>query len=160
MSTPPAGLDELLTGVDAAQALARVVLPLVQTLQRFEQHGFAPFQADFAARDALAGVAVSLSDGIVRIYGKGGKERRVPTLPATREAVATYRQGSFAYHIPAPAGRYKLTLWFVAAKGQPDGQFVVAADQRGNRAVKADEMGRKLPGLAAFGNEVFAVEQA
>lgn len=47
---------------------------------------------------------------------------------AERDAMATYRHGSFAYHIPAPAGRYKLTLWFVAAEGQPEGQFDVAAN--------------------------------
>ena len=63
LTTPPAGLDELLPGVDAAQALARIALPLVQTLQRFEQQGFAPFQAGFNTRDALEGLAVTLSDG-------------------------------------------------------------------------------------------------
>jgi BirA family biotin operon repressor/biotin-[acetyl-CoA-carboxylase] ligase len=49
--------------VDAAQALLRVAAPLVQTVLAFEQFGFAPFQARFAARDALAGRAVQLSDG-------------------------------------------------------------------------------------------------
>ena len=39
------------------------------------------------------------------------------------------------------------------------GQIVIAADQRGNRPVKADEMGRQLPRLAAFRNEIFTVEQ-
>ena len=47
---------------------------------------------------------------------------------AERDAMATYRHGSFAYHIPAPAGRYKVTLWFVATKGQPEGRFDVAAN--------------------------------
>ena len=60
---PPAGLQELDAGIDAAAALLRVVPPLVQVVQAFEQFGFAPFQARFAARDVLAGRAVQLSDG-------------------------------------------------------------------------------------------------
>ncbi len=63
-STPPAGLVELLPDVDAAQALGLVAAPLVRTLQRFEQHGFAPFQGDFNVRDALRGVFVTQSNGI------------------------------------------------------------------------------------------------
>lgn len=45
-----------------------------------------------------------------------------------RDALATYRQGSFAYHIPAPAGRYKLTLWFATGAGQAKGAFDVRAN--------------------------------
>lgn len=63
LSTPPAWLDEVLPGLDAAQALARVAVPLVQAVQRFEHQGFAPLQARFNARDALYGVPVRLSDG-------------------------------------------------------------------------------------------------
>ncbi len=65
LRTPPASLDERLPGLDAPQTLLRVIAPLVQALQRFEQQGFAPLQARFNARDALAGVAVTLSDGTV-----------------------------------------------------------------------------------------------
>ena len=64
LSTAPVGLAELLPEVDAAQALLRIAAPLVQTVQRFEAHGFAPFQSDFNARDALAQVPVTLSDGM------------------------------------------------------------------------------------------------
>ena len=60
---PGAGLEEVLPGIDAAQALLKVLPPLVQALQAFEQFGFAPFQARFARRDVLAGRAVRLSDG-------------------------------------------------------------------------------------------------
>ncbi|MGE0498236.1 MAG: biotin--[acetyl-CoA-carboxylase] ligase [Ramlibacter sp.] len=63
LSTAPAWLQELLPGVDAPQALQRVLLPLVQALQAFESDGFAPFQARFQARDALRDLAVTLSDG-------------------------------------------------------------------------------------------------
>lgn len=64
LSTPPAGLAELLPDLDAAQALARIVAPLIQTLKSFERLGFAPFQAGFHARDALAQAPVTLSDGV------------------------------------------------------------------------------------------------
>ncbi|MEO6018233.1 MAG: biotin--[acetyl-CoA-carboxylase] ligase [Polaromonas sp.] len=60
---PGAGLEEVLPGIDAAQALLRIVPPLVQAIQAFEQFGFAPFQARFARRDVLAGRTVRLSDG-------------------------------------------------------------------------------------------------
>jgi BirA family biotin operon repressor/biotin-[acetyl-CoA-carboxylase] ligase len=64
LSTVPVGLAELLPGVDAAQALLRIAAPLVQTVQRFEAHGFAPFQNAFNTRDALAQLPVTLSDGL------------------------------------------------------------------------------------------------
>ncbi len=60
---PPGCLQELLPEMDAAQALLRLLPPLVQAVQAFEQFGFAPFQARFAVRDVLAGRPVQLSDG-------------------------------------------------------------------------------------------------
>ena len=62
---PPGHLQALLPELDAAQTLLRVVPPLVQTVQAFEQFGFAPFQARFARRDVLSGRAVALSDGTI-----------------------------------------------------------------------------------------------
>jgi BirA family biotin operon repressor/biotin-[acetyl-CoA-carboxylase] ligase len=59
----PAALQDILPGIDVAQVLQRVAVPLVQAVQAFGLFGFAPFQARFAARDALAGRAVQLSDG-------------------------------------------------------------------------------------------------
>jgi BirA family biotin operon repressor/biotin-[acetyl-CoA-carboxylase] ligase len=52
-------LAELLPQADAPQALARIAEPLVRTLQAFQRQGFAPLQARYAARDALAGRAVT-----------------------------------------------------------------------------------------------------
>lgn len=49
----PGGLQELDPDLDAAHALLRIVPALVQTVQAFEQFGFAPFQARFALRDVL-----------------------------------------------------------------------------------------------------------
>jgi BirA family biotin operon repressor/biotin-[acetyl-CoA-carboxylase] ligase len=63
LTTPPACLQELLPGLDAPQALLRLAAPLLQALRRFETQGFAPWRAAFLRRDALAGRAVTLSDG-------------------------------------------------------------------------------------------------
>jgi len=59
----PTSLQALWPGVDAAWALQAVAAPLVQAVLEFEREGFAPFRARFAARDALAGRRVKLSDG-------------------------------------------------------------------------------------------------
>ena len=69
LSTPPAALQTLLPAIDAPQALGRVAVPLLQTLKRFEAVGFAPFVSAFAARDALAGRDVTLSDGTIGVAG-------------------------------------------------------------------------------------------
>ncbi len=67
LATPPAWLQEVLPGIDAAQALQRVAAPLVQAIQTFEQKGFQPFQAAFNECDALSATAVTLSDGTTGI---------------------------------------------------------------------------------------------
>lgn len=56
-------LQALWPGVDATWALQAMAAPLVQAVLDFEREGFAPFRARFAARDALAGRKVKLSDG-------------------------------------------------------------------------------------------------
>lgn len=63
LSTEPCGMVDLRPGISAAQALALIIEPLMETLRAFEQQGFAAFQEPFNARDALAQLAVSLSDG-------------------------------------------------------------------------------------------------
>ena len=63
LSTEPCGMADVRPGLSAAQALALIVAPLVETLRTFELQGFVPFQGPFNARDALAQVAVRLSDG-------------------------------------------------------------------------------------------------
>ena len=64
-------LQEIDARMEAPGALQRVVLPLVQALQRFEREGFAPFAQAFAARDLLLGRCVTttlpdLADGTAR----------------------------------------------------------------------------------------------
>lgn len=53
-----ASLHELDPGASAPAVLARIALPLVQALQRFEHDGFAAFAERFAARDLLYGRTV------------------------------------------------------------------------------------------------------
>ena len=67
LSTPPAWLGELMPGMDATQALLRIAAPLVQAIKAFEASGFAPFKSRFNQRDALGGLAVTLSDGMIGI---------------------------------------------------------------------------------------------
>ena len=57
-STGFATLRELDPAATAPAALARIALPLVQALKRFERDGFGAFTASFAARDLLRGRVV------------------------------------------------------------------------------------------------------
>ncbi len=62
LSTPPAWLQELLPSCHPAQALEQVALPLLRDLLCFENEGFAAFAVRFAARDALRGHHVTVSE--------------------------------------------------------------------------------------------------
>ncbi len=59
-----ASLHELLPAATAPAALARVAVPLVQALKRFERDGFEPFALAYARRDLLQGRAVTVSGGV------------------------------------------------------------------------------------------------
>ena len=61
--TPAAGWQSQDPSATAPSVLAQVARPLLQDVLRFAQSGFAPLQPAFAARDALLGLHVSLSDG-------------------------------------------------------------------------------------------------
>jgi len=63
-SIHPACLHAIDSRWSADTALECIAAPLVQTLKGFAEHGFAPFQARFARRDALAARAVTLSNGV------------------------------------------------------------------------------------------------
>jgi BirA family transcriptional regulator, biotin operon repressor / biotin---[acetyl-CoA-carboxylase] ligase len=63
---PPVGLHALggaTAGRDLGEWLAAVLPALASDLRDFERQGFAPFATRFAARDALLGLALQLSDG-------------------------------------------------------------------------------------------------
>lgn len=59
----PAGLCECDPHASAPDVLGRIVVPLVQAVQRFATTGFAPWLERYRARDALRGRHVLLSDG-------------------------------------------------------------------------------------------------
>jgi len=87
---PPAALQDLLPGMDVAQALQLVAAPLVQAVQAFGLFGFAPFQARFAARDALAGRAVHLSDGTEGVaHGVGENGALLVHTPAGMQEITS-----------------------------------------------------------------------
>jgi BirA family biotin operon repressor/biotin-[acetyl-CoA-carboxylase] ligase len=78
LRTPPAALIDCWPGASAPAALARVVAPLVTTLLDFAREGFAPLQARYAMRDALAGREVTTSEGqhgLALGVGSGGALR-------------------------------------------------------------------------------------
>lgn len=67
LSTPPAGLCEVLPGVDASAALARVAAPLARAIRGFQVQGFAPVHKLYQARDVFFGRELVCSDGLVGI---------------------------------------------------------------------------------------------
>jgi BirA family biotin operon repressor/biotin-[acetyl-CoA-carboxylase] ligase len=107
-------LQELDPDVTVPQVLARVALPLVEALQRFEREGFAGFADRFAARDVLRGCAVhagaaGLSDPLRAATGVNGVAEgvsgsgalRVRVLDGLREVIS----GEVSVRLQSAAGR-------------------------------------------------------
>jgi BirA family biotin operon repressor/biotin-[acetyl-CoA-carboxylase] ligase len=67
LSTPPAGLCEVLPDVDAAGALGRVAAPLARAIKGFQVQGFAPVHKLFQARDVFFGRELVCSDGLTGV---------------------------------------------------------------------------------------------
>jgi|LauGreDrversion4_2_1035121.scaffolds.fasta_scaffold21956_4 BirA family biotin operon repressor/biotin-[acetyl-CoA-carboxylase] ligase len=63
LSTPPAALRQWWPQAQAGQVLGLVAPALIEALLAFEQEGFAPLQAAYAARDLLREQPLRLSDG-------------------------------------------------------------------------------------------------
>ncbi|MGI4777744.1 MAG: biotin--[acetyl-CoA-carboxylase] ligase [Janthinobacterium lividum] len=63
LRAPPAWLREHAPASTAPEALRALAAPLVRDVLSFGALGFAPFAARFAARDALRGREIDLSDG-------------------------------------------------------------------------------------------------
>ncbi len=61
LSTPPAALREWWPQAQAGEVLGRVAAPLAQAILEFQQAGFAPRQAAYAARDVLQGRPLRLA---------------------------------------------------------------------------------------------------
>lgn len=83
LTTPPAALHEILPTLQAPEALARVIAPLVQALRRFQSAGFGAWREAYAVRDALAGREVVLSSGQTGTCG--GVDDRGALLVHTRD---------------------------------------------------------------------------
>lgn len=64
LRTPPAWLQELLPGIDAAQAFGLIAPAVVQAVLAFAEHGMGPLLGAYDARDALRGREVLCSDGL------------------------------------------------------------------------------------------------
>ncbi len=65
LRTPAAAVTEFWPGASAPLTLERLVKPLLNTLKSFETNGFSPLQERFSARDALRGLNVATSDGLM-----------------------------------------------------------------------------------------------
>jgi BirA family biotin operon repressor/biotin-[acetyl-CoA-carboxylase] ligase len=63
LRTAPAWIQEWRPHATAPEVLRDVAAPLVENVRLFEEKGFVPFAPRFAARDALRGRDVQLSDG-------------------------------------------------------------------------------------------------
>lgn len=97
-----ASLHELDAGTSAPAVLARIALPLVQALQRFEHDGFAAFTERFAARDLLYGRTVRT------------------TLPEAPEGIARGVSPQGALLVQSGAGIASVTSGEVSVRLAPD----------------------------------------
>ncbi|HEY9222606.1 MAG TPA: biotin--[acetyl-CoA-carboxylase] ligase [Variovorax sp.] len=88
---PPAWVQEWRPDATPGELLFDVVPPLIATVQAFAERGFAPFAERFAARDALQGREVQLSDGTAGLcegVGWGG-ELRVRTADGVQSITSS-----------------------------------------------------------------------
>jgi BirA family biotin operon repressor/biotin-[acetyl-CoA-carboxylase] ligase len=105
-----ASLCELYPGMDAPAALACVAAPLLRAILDFERAGFAPLRARFAARDLLAGRAVTTTlPGL-----PGGVADGVDDTGILWLRVAGGADGSAALRLPVGSGEVSLRA------GSPD----------------------------------------
>ena len=125
VSTPAVGLVQLEPSITAAQALNRVAAALLGDVLLFEREGFAAFATRFAARDALAGRPLLLSDGTqgtgrgvdaqgaLRVHTAGGEQRvtsnEVSVRPASGptgapSAIGVGKPAAFLPTTTGPAG--------------------------------------------------------
>lgn len=62
-------------------------------------------------------------------YGKPAKPAEIGGTEE-RDALATYRHGTFSYRVPVADGRYRVTLWFATSSAQTPGAFDVKNGKR------------------------------
>lgn len=105
-----------------AQALERVAIDSGSIIAR--QAHWSPVGSD---NFFLGGEARSLD--VPADYGKPAQPAAIVGSPA-RDALASYREGDFAYRIPMRAGRYLVRLWFTLAGDVREKQFDVLVGGR------------------------------
>ena len=101
-----ATLRELDPEATAPAALARIALPLVQALKRFERGGFSAFAAGFAARDLLFGREVrttrpDVPQGVAR--GVSAQGALLVETPGGSTLAVASGEVSVRLNEPAPA---------------------------------------------------------
>ena len=89
-------LHEIDPDASAPQVLARVVVPLVDALQRFGREGFAGFADRFAARDVLRGRAVHA--GAAGVVGSEALVRTASGIEGVAEGVSN--TGALRVRVP------------------------------------------------------------
>ncbi len=103
MNTGFATLHELDAQASAPAVLARVALPLVQALKRFERDGFAAFAQAFAARDLLCGREVRTSHTDVPQGVARGVSAEGALLVETSGRLVTVSSGEVSVRLDGPA---------------------------------------------------------
>lgn len=90
-SVPPTGLCEWGLACDVGTVLAAVAPALLSDVLVFQQHGFGPFQARFAARDVLWQQALRLSNGVEGV-GMGVDDAGVLQVQTSQGLLAIHSQ--------------------------------------------------------------------
>jgi BirA family biotin operon repressor/biotin-[acetyl-CoA-carboxylase] ligase len=103
LNTGFATLRELDAQVSAPAVLARVALPLVQALKRFERDGFAAFAQAFAARDLLCGREVRTSHSDVPQGVARGVSAQGALLVEINGRLVTVSSGEVSVRLDGPA---------------------------------------------------------
>jgi BirA family transcriptional regulator, biotin operon repressor / biotin---[acetyl-CoA-carboxylase] ligase len=99
-SVPAAGLRELLPEANRASVLGLVMANLLAAVKQFEHSSFAAWQSRFAARDALAGSGLRLSDGM---EGLGqGVDATGALLVHTSQGLQTVRSAEVSVRLQNP----------------------------------------------------------
>ena len=103
LSTGFAALRELDPAATAPAVLARIALPLVQALQRFERDGFSAFSERFAARDLLRGRVLRTTRADVPQGIGRGVSAQGALLVETASGIVEVTSGEVSVRLDEPA---------------------------------------------------------
>ena len=105
LRTAPAGLRELLDGVQAVDVLEQVVPPLVREVLRFAKAGFAPLVPAYTTRDVLLGRDVVCTDGTTGVAIGVDETGALQLRTAVGVKTISSAEVSVRPALPAPAER-------------------------------------------------------